>query len=267
MTDASFFASDPPRGTPERLWDGAAAPLHAAVRTAGDPSTDIGVALAGASEDELARAGEAARDDALMRAFAGGDAQAFEALYARHHAALYRFVRRLLGSACAAQTDEVFQDTWLRVVDARERWQGDRGASFRTWLFTLGHHRAVDCLRKSGREVSIDADASEREPWQPEAQAWAGWPAADGASAEELAFWRAAGRRLIDCLEGLPAAQKTVFLLHHEDGLPLAELAAALELGFETAKSRLRYAMTKLRTCMGAYLPAGPATADRGIAR
>ncbi len=46
-----------------------------------------------------------------------------------------------------------------------------------------------------------------------------------------------------------------MFLLHHEDGLSLDELAAALELGFETAKSRLRYAMTKLRTCMGAYLP------------
>jgi len=204
-------------------------------------------------------------DDDLMRAFAQGDARAFEALYARHHAALYRFVRRLLGSACAAQTDEVFQDTWLRVVDARARWQADHasGASFRTWLFTLGHHRAVDCLRKSGREVSIERDdtEAEREPWQPEAPAWAGWPDAGGASAEDLAFWRAAGRKLIDCLEGLPAAQKTVFLLHHEDGLPLAELAAALELGFETAKSRLRYAMGKLRACMGAYLPAGDAGA------
>jgi RNA polymerase sigma factor (sigma-70 family) len=202
-------------------------------------------------------------DDALMRAFSGGDAHAFEALYARHHAALYRFVRRLLGTACAAQTDEVFQDTWLRVIDHRARWQPDHqsGASFRTWLFTLGHHRAVDCLRKSGREVSIATDDDEREPWQPalsaEREAWAGWPAAGGTSAEDLAFWRAAGRKLIHCLEGLPAAQKTVFLLHHEDGLPLAELAAALELGFETAKSRLRYAMTKLRTCMGAYLDAG----------
>ena len=46
------------------------------------------------------------------------------------------------------------------VVDARERWQPDHpsGASFRTWLFTLGHHRAVDCLRKSGREVSITTE-------------------------------------------------------------------------------------------------------------
>ncbi|WP_353095045.1 sigma-70 family RNA polymerase sigma factor [Methylibium sp.] len=194
-------------------------------------------------------------DDTLMQAFAGGDARAFERLYARHHVALYRFVRRLLGSACAAQTDEVFQDTWLRVIDARTRW-APRGASFRTWLFTLGHHRAIDCLRKSGREVSVDAPGPD--PWEPEGEPWTRWPAAQGADAQgvdELAFWRAAGQRLLDCLDGLPAAQKAVFLLHHEDGLSLAELAAALELGFETAKSRLRYAMSKLRTCMGAYLP------------
>lgn len=191
-------------------------------------------------------------DDRLMRAFAQGEARAFEQLYARHHAALYRFVKRLLGSACAAQTDEVFQDTWLRLIDARQRW-APQGASFRTWLFTLAHHRAVDCLRKSGREVSVDAVGGP--PWEPEGEPWAAWPAADEGSAEDRSFWRAAGQRLLDCLDGLPAAQKTVFLMHHEDGLSLAELAVALELGFETAKSRLRYAIAKLRTCMGAYLP------------
>ena len=193
-------------------------------------------------------------DDALMRAFAAGDARAFERLYRRHQAALYRFVRRVLGAALAAQVDEVFQDTWQRVIGARERWS-PQGASFRTWLFTLAHHRAIDCLRKSGREVSVDEpgtaddDGEAREPW-------AGWPAADAQDPGDQAFWRAAGQRLLQCLEGLPPAQRSAFLLHHEDGLTLDELARALDLGFETAKSRLRYAMNKLRSCMGAYLPA-----------
>jgi RNA polymerase sigma factor (sigma-70 family) len=202
-------------------------------------------------------------DDALMRAFARGDARAFERLYARHQAALYRFVRRLLGRAEAAQVDEVFQDTWLRVVHARERWS-PQGAAFRTWLFTLAHHRAIDVLRKSGRELSFDAAADdEREPWQPAdgAPPWHDWPGAPAAASgtEDQAFWRAAGRRLLDCLEALPAVQRSAFLLHHEDGLAVDELARALEVGFETAKSRLRYAMSKLRTCMGAFLPAEPA--------
>lgn len=205
-------------------------------------------------------------DDALMRAFAQGDARAFERLYARHHAALYRFVRRLLGAAAAAQVDEVFQDAWLRVVHARARWS-PQGATFRTWLFTLAHHRAIDVLRRSGRERSLDAgnDDDEREPWQPadDAQAWRDWPGAPSPAAtgapggtEDQVFWRAAGQRLLDCLDTLPAVQRSAFLLHHEDGLAVDDLARALEVGFETAKSRLRYAMSKLRTCMGAFLPA-----------
>lgn len=193
-------------------------------------------------------------DDALMRAFASGDAGAFERLYARHQAALYRFLRRLLGSAAATQAEEVFQDTWLRTIQARERWQ-PQGASFRTWLFTLAHHRAVDCLRKCGREVSMDQTDEGDAPWEPEGRPWAGWPAAP-ALAEDQAFWRAAGQRLLDCLDTLPLAQKSAFLLHHDDGLSIDELARALDVGFETAKTRLRYAMSRLRTCMGAYLPA-----------
>ena len=199
-------------------------------------------------------------DDALMAAYASGDAAAFEQLYARHQAGLYRFVRRLLGTAMSAQVDEVFQDTWLRVVHSRARWQ-PQGATFRTWLFTLAHHRVIDLLRRSGREISVDAfEADGDEPWQPDTAsagaAWQHWPAPAGAApqGDELAFWRRAGEKLLDCLDQLPVPQRSAFLLHHDDGLALDEVARALEVGFETAKTRLRYAMSKLRTCMGAYL-------------
>jgi RNA polymerase sigma-70 factor (ECF subfamily) len=203
-------------------------------------------------------------DDTLMAAYAQGDVAAFEQLYERHRASLYRFVRRLLGAAHSAQTDEVFQDTWLRVVTARASW-APRGASFRTWLFTLAHHRVIDLLRRSGREVSIDAfEGDGQEPWEPDASAWQHWPAPSSATphSDELAFWRRAGVRLLECLEQLPVPQRSAFLLHHDDGLALAEVASALEVGFETAKTRLRYAMKKLRTCMGAYL--APAAVQAG---
>ena len=199
---------------------------------------------------------DAPTDDALMAAYAGGSAAAFEQLYARHQAGLYRFVRRLLGPALNAQTDEVFQDTWLRVVQARARWQ-PQGASFRTWLYTLAHHRVIDMLRRSGRELSLDAQADDGDaPWEPDTTAWQGWPAPASAApqSEELAFWRRAGEQLLACLEQLPLPQRSAFLLHHDDGLALDEVAHALEVGFETAKTRLRYAMSKLRTCMGAHL-------------
>ena len=196
-------------------------------------------------------------DDALMAAYATGDTAAFERLYARHQAGLYRFVRRLLGRALASQADEVFQDTWLRVIHARAQWQ-PQGASFRTWLFTLAHHRVIDLWRRSGREVSLVLE-DDSAPWEPDGGGvppWQHWPAPASAAphSEELAFWRRAGERLLQCLDELPLPQRSTFLLHHDDGLPLDDVARALEVGFETAKTRLRYAMSKLRTCMGAYL-------------
>ena len=189
-------------------------------------------------------------DEDLMRKFCAGEAHAFQLLYARHEKPLYRYIRRLLGANLAAQTDEVFQDTWMKLVDARESWQPRDNASFKTWLYTLAHHRAVDILRKSGREISADegwADNETEAPWQQ-------WPAAIAEQPEHKAFWNKAGLQLLHCLDGLPALQRAAFLLHHEDGLSLDEMTQVLNAEFETVKSRLRYALAKLRTCMGAHL-------------
>ena len=113
------------------------------------------------------------------------------------------------------------------------------------------------CIRD---RVSLDAQDTEGDaPWEPaatEGSAWQHWPApsASVSHAEDLAFWRRAGEKLLQCLEQLPLPQRSAFLLHHDDGLALDDVARTLEVGFETAKTRLRYAMSKLRTCMGAHL-------------
>ncbi len=188
-------------------------------------------------------------DEDLMLAYAQGDAAAFDVLYGRHEAALYRFVRRLLGRALAAQADEVFQETWLRIVVARAGFR-PQSASWRTWAFTIAHNLAMDRLRVSGREVLVDTEGESDAPLE--------WLMARidqvAPSTEDLAFWRAAGAQLLHCLEDLPAPQRAAFLLHHEDGASVEDLAQRLSLPFETAKSRLRYALQKLRGCMGAYL-------------
>lgn len=188
-------------------------------------------------------------DEQLMLAYAQGDAAAFDVLYARHEGALFRFVRRLLGAPLAAQADEVFQDTWLRIVTARASFS-PQGAAWRTWAFTIAHNAAMDRLRTSGREVSPEARDDQDDPleWL-QAQLDLTHP-----SSEDVAFWRAAGQQLLHCLDELPDAQRAAFLLHHEDGASVEELAQRLGLAFETAKSRLRYALQKLRGCMKRYL-------------
>ena len=190
------------------------------------------------------------QDNTWMRQFCAGDENAFQRLYTRHEKPLYRYVRRVLGASLQAQADDVFQDVWERMIDARDNWQAREDDSFKTWLYTLAHHRAVDVLRKSGREVSAD------EGWEEEDSvgAWQLWPAPAAEQPEQQAFWRKAGQQLLDCLEGLPALQRAAFLLHHDESLSLDEMTKVLNAEFETVKSRLRYALSRLRACMGAHL-------------
>ncbi len=200
-------------------------------------------------------------DDQLMLAYAAGDTSAFDTLYARHESALFRFVRRLMGMRLAAEVEEVFQETWMRIIAARQTF-APQGASWRTWAFTIAHNLAMDRLRLSGREVAFYAHDEEGDGLDAArlfsrglvgASSAAGSDAAHP-SAEELAFWRAAGRRLLACLDELPDDQRSAFLLHHEEGFTVELMAQTLEINFETVRSRLRYGLKKLRGCMERYL-------------
>src|ERR1700693_5103203 len=95
----------------------------------------------------------AASDEQLMLAYAGGDAGAFEALYARHKGALYRFVLRSVKAR--GEAEELFQEIWMRAIEARSRYAPQ--AKFSTWLYTIAHNRLVDHWRARGLAlVSLD---------------------------------------------------------------------------------------------------------------
>ncbi len=201
-------------------------------------------------------------DDELMLAYARGEATAFEILYRRHEGHLFRFVRRVLGSALAAQADEVFQDTWMKIIQARARFEPGQ-ARWTTWAFAIAHNTCLDRLRKSGREV-LQSDLA---PDDGDCDASMDWLQSNlgssNPSSEDTAHWRAAGQQLMRCLDQLPHAQRAAFLLHHEDDCSLQEMATTLQIALEAAKSRLRYAMSKLRGCMGAYLDEWPLATGR----
>ena len=203
-------------------------------------------------------------DDELMLAYAAGQGAAFEALYRRHEGSLFRFVRRILGQSFAAQADEAFQDTWMKIIGARASFVPG-AARWKTWAFAIAHNTCLDRLRKSGREVvwAHGADGFEGD----DGQAPLDWLQAElghsSPSSEDTAHWRAAGQQLLHCLDALPHAQRVVFLMHHEDDCSLQEMATALQIALEAAKSRLRYAMAKLRGCMGLYLDGMPTLGGR----
>jgi RNA polymerase sigma factor (sigma-70 family) len=191
----------------------------------------------------------------LLRAFATGDINAFDLLYEMYNVSLYRFIGRTLGKRHIRQQDEVFQDTWLRVIQAAETWE-EKGASFRTWLFTVAFNRSIDVLRKASEvELSGSAVDGDDEGHSEDQAGLVPYPLLT----DDSAHWRLACERLLHCVSCLTSQQREVFLLHHDGGLTVKDAAAALGIQYEAAKARLDRAMTSLKSCMGTYLPPEPA--------
>jgi len=179
-----------------------------------------------------------AADEQLMIAYRDGEAAAFETLYARHKGPLYRFVLRSVKAR--GEAEELFHDIWLRVIEARDRYTPS--ARFTTWLYTIAHNRVVDHWRRRGLKLASLDDPDDPPP-EP-AAAPQDEPQRRAELNEDL-------RRLGTALAALPPAQREVFLLREEGGLSLPEIAEVTGIDLEAAKSRLRYALAKLREALG----------------
>jgi RNA polymerase sigma-70 factor, ECF subfamily len=176
-------------------------------------------------------------DEDLMLAYAAGDAAAFDMLYARHKGGVYRYLLRQCRES--GVVDELFQDIWMNLIRSRASYAPT--AKFTTWLYRLAHNRLIDHYRASGHLTLVSADDDAHE------EIVAALPGARGDQPEVRAENRELGERLRAAVAALPPAQREAFLLQQEAGLSLAEIAAVTGVGTETVKSRLRYAIGKLR--------------------
>lgn len=182
-------------------------------------------------------------DGALMLRYRNGDTKAFEILYTRHKGALYRYLQRICRNREAV--NDLFQESWSKLVASRARYEPR--AQFTTFLFHIAHNCAVDYFRRAERQhIGRTDDVDELQERLPSADT--DRPDTQASEAQlQAAFQRA--------LAQLPDEQRNVFVLREETGLTLEEIGEITGVTMETAKSRLRYALTKLRTALKQYEP------------
>ncbi|MFZ6708556.1 sigma-70 family RNA polymerase sigma factor [Undibacterium sp. TC9W] len=176
-------------------------------------------------------------DEALMLLYCDGDLLAFKELYQRHRLGLYRFID--WRSPRQEWVDEIVQDSWAALHAARSQYTAL--ASFKTYLYQIARNRLIDILRQ--RESLLDADPDQYEHTLESTQESTPLTRSPETRLEK----KQQTERLHEAIRSLPSEQKEALVLQQFNGLSLEEIATITAVSTETVKSRLRYAMQKLR--------------------
>lgn len=188
-------------------------------------------------------------DRELVYAARLGDERAFDALFYRYRDGIFRLALAITKDPSTAE--EIVVDTFARADRAMDRLEPDD--SLRPWLYRVAINESYDRRpRKGVTYSSIDDSADEL-------------VANDDASPSQLAERAELRRVVLECVDTLDPKHRTVVVLHYLNGLNLAEIAVIVECPVGTVKSRLHYALRRLRTHLSRHpgLPVEPSRLDR----
>jgi len=192
-------------------------------------------------------------DEQLMQAYREGNPRAFELLLARHERKVWNFLRRSVGDATLAE--DLLQEVFLRVIRAQAEWKGE--AKFTTWVYAIARNLCIDHARRMVHRDARSLDAPTRA--DDEASETLHDRIADaGRDAEGLSSDAQVRSRVEEAVASLPPDQREVFLLRETMDMPFAEIAAVVGAPEPTVKSRMRYALERLREALDDLQPGAP---------
>jgi RNA polymerase sigma-70 factor (ECF subfamily) len=181
-----------------------------------------------------------------MLRYRDGDVRAFELLVSRHRRPVFNFILRFVRDT--TQAEDATQETFLRLVKSADAYE--RQAKFTTWLYTIARNLCVDASRraKHRRAASLDAPIVEDD-----SATLLDLVPDGGLAVDRQAQSRELGQRLRQALASLPDEQREIFLLREVADLPFNEIAMVVGCPENTVKSRMRYALEKLREALEEY--------------
>lgn len=214
--------------------EGARAELGAS--SAADPSRGLAAAPV--------RTEDPRQDEALMIAFREGETAAFGVLVARHQRGLFNFLLRSV--ADRGRAEELLQDVFVRVIRSKHRYR--QTAKFTTWVYKIARNITIDESRRAKFRRHASLDAKRGGSGGEEGRAMIDRLAADDVGTDAAAAAPAIRHRIADAVAELPEEQRAVFLMRQLQGMSFKEIGEVVDAPENTVKSRMRYALEKLRS-------------------
>ncbi|NVB38116.1 RNA polymerase sigma factor [Pseudenhygromyxa sp. WMMC2535] len=194
-------------------------------------------------QDQGAGSNAGPADEELMLAFREGDAAAFEELVARHKRGLYNFLLRSVHNPSRAE--ELLQEVFLRVIRAKDRYQ--RTARFTTWVYTIARNLCVDESRRQKFRRTAPLEVKRRGRGGEGGLSVLDVTAAEQVPTDAASQADSIRARVAAAIETLPDDQREVFIMRQFGGLSFKQIGDAVGAPENTVKSRMRYALEKLR--------------------
>jgi RNA polymerase sigma-70 factor, ECF subfamily len=187
-------------------------------------------------------------DEGLMLRYQKGDVRAFELLLSRHRRPVFNFVLRYVGEP--AHAEDLMQEVFLRVIKGADGYQ--RQAKFTTWLYTIARNLCVDASRrgKHRKAQSLDAPINREES---EGQTLLDVVADRGPAIDRKVIGKELHGRMQAAISHLSEDQREVFLMREFLDMPFKDIAEVVGCPENTVKSRMRYALEKLREELDEY--------------
>lgn len=178
-------------------------------------------------------------DEELVSAYLeDGDERAFRQLVERHQDRIFGFLMGMVKDRAVA--NDLFQETFLRVVNAMQEGSYTQQGQWLSWVMRIARNAAIDHIRKQKKWRDVSREDDDRRSFWDTLEAET--PHAD----EEL--HRSEQRDWLDeHIQELPPEQREVLLLRQETDLTFREIAELTEVSINTALGRMRYALKNLR--------------------
>jgi len=158
---------------------------------------------------------------------------AFRAFVVRYQRMVFALLSRMLGHG--PEVEDLAQETFVRAYKAFPDFDPNGSAKPSTWLLTIATRLALDSRKKKNvANASID-DAGD---------------VTTGSTPEITAARRELGQAIAEAASTLPDEQRAALILAEIHGLSIAEIASALEVPENTAKTRLFRAREKMREAL-----------------
>ncbi len=176
-------------------------------------------------------------DEQLVSTYAGGDNAAFDALLNRHKAKLFNYILSLVKDAELA--DDIFQETFVKVIiTIKQNRYNDQG-KFSAWLFRIARNLAIDSFRQERTEGTVSTDNNDFDILNRQ-------EFSEGTIEDSLIELQIE-EDLHRLIEHLPESQREVLTMRYYGDLSFKEIAEQTGVSINTALGRMRYAILNLR--------------------